>query len=203
MEGASGAVAMGAGFYHGCVLRTDGKLFCWGLNNQGQLGIGTTADQHNLAAATAVTFPSTDATIQPVELAVGGYHACARLSNGKVFCWGSNVYGQLGDGTSNNNRLSPVQVNFGTGVLARSIAAGSNHTCAVLSNGTARCWGWNTNGQIGDNSLNPSSTPREVKIAGSTTALDELVSITAGGYHTCALTVRGAVHCWGIHFTVT
>ena len=92
MEGAAGTLAMDVGDTHGCVIRTDGQLFCWGVNGRGQLGDGTTTPQTSMALATAVNFGTgVAARIVPVEVAAGGDHTCARLSDGRVFCWGNNT----------------------------------------------------------------------------------------------------------------
>jgi alpha-tubulin suppressor-like RCC1 family protein len=92
------------------------------------------------------------------EIAAGGYHTCARLSDGTVRCWGHNEYGQLGDNTQ-TSRLVPVAVSGLSGVA--EIVAGASHTCARLSDGTVRCWGNNDYGQLGDNT----QTSRLVPVA--------------------------------------
>jgi alpha-tubulin suppressor-like RCC1 family protein len=122
------------------------------------------------------------------RLAAGEYYTCAILDDGSVDCWGSNNFGQLGDGTK-TSRVSPVPVkNLGTAV---SIAAGSFHTCALLSNGTVRCWGLNDVGQLGNNSTTSSSVPVTV------TGLTNVVALAAGFVNTCAVRVDGSVWCWG------
>lgn len=125
-----------------------------------------------------------------VQVVSGDYHACARTSTGSVKCWGTNSVGQLGDGTT-SDRSMPVDVpGLASGV--RAIAAGENHTCAVTAAGGVKCWGYNFNGQLGDGSTIDRSTPVDMQGLGA-----GISAIAAGGGHTCALSLTGAVTCWG------
>ncbi len=124
------------------------------------------------------------------QIAVGGSHTCAITTSQTVKCWGYNVYGQLGDGTT-TNRSTPVLVNGITGAL--EITAGTSHSCARLANGTVKCWGRNNYGQLGDGTLTNVSTP--VLVTGLGT--DTPVEISGGQYHTCARLASGAMKCWG------
>ena len=131
-------------------------------------------------------------------IATGANHSCAVLSNGAVRCWGLNSSGQLGLGNTNNigdDDFPVSDVNLG-GAIATAVAAGSNHTCALLSGGAVRCWGDNTSGQlglgntvtIGDNE----SPTTNVNLGGAVAT-----AVAAGGVDTCALLATGAVRCWG------
>ncbi|MBN8428929.1 MAG: hypothetical protein J0L65_15825 [Xanthomonadales bacterium] len=124
-----------------------------------------------------------------VQVAAGHSHTCALKADGKVQCWGDNTYGQLGDGTT-TRRLMGVPVSGLNGVIV--ITAGGHHTCAVTNSGAALCWGGNSDGQLGDGSGLRRLTP--VLVDG----LDSgVATITAGDYHTCAVTTDGAALCWG------
>jgi alpha-tubulin suppressor-like RCC1 family protein len=133
-------------------------------------------------------------------IAAGAFHTCAALSDGSAWCWGQNDYGQLGDGT-NNQSYTPVQVADATGVgtiaNVQSIATGAYHTCAALSDGSAWCWGQNTQAQLGDGSNNSSNTPVQVLGAGGMGTLTDVVEIAAGWWRTCALLTGNTLWCWG------
>ena len=169
-----------AGVSHGCALRDNGTVRCWGGNWFGQLGNGATVDSTIPVSVTGIT--------NATQVAAGGYHACVLLSDGTVKCWGLNSDGQLGNGATSNSR-TPLGV---TGITnAIQITAGAYHTCALLADQTLKCWGRNTSGQLGNGTKVRSSTP--VAVTGITTA----TQITAGGYHSCALLSGGAIKCWG------
>ena len=111
------------------------------------------------------------------DIDADGYHACAVMSDGTLSCWGSNAWGQLGDGTT-TSRSIPVAV---SGIsTATQVSGGFGHTCARLSDGTVKCWGRNCGGQLGNGTTTDSSTP--VAVSGFTTA----TQVSAGSEHTCA-----------------
>jgi alpha-tubulin suppressor-like RCC1 family protein len=123
-------------------------------------------------------------------VSVGEFHTCAVLSDGTVQCWGQNAYGQLGNGTTIYNSTTPVTVAGITNATALDV--GYLHTCAVLSDGTVKCWGENSHGQLGNgpsffNFFSPVAVP------GVTNA----IAVSAGVYHTCAVLSDGPVKCWG------
>jgi alpha-tubulin suppressor-like RCC1 family protein len=126
------------------------------------------------------------------EAPVGSEHTCAIGFGGNVKCWGTNFSGQLGDGTNVSHGL-PVDVK-GLSRDATTIAAGAEHTCAVVA-GSVKCWGANLSGQLGDGA----NANRNVPVAVSGLALP-VVYVAAGGSHTCALSTRGSVKCWGANF---
>ncbi len=124
-------------------------------------------------------------------IAEGAYHTCALIGDGTARCWGSNGQGQLGDGvfTSTYHSNTPVVVSGLSGATA--IATGGYHSCALIGDGTARCWGYNSHSQLGDGTFFNRATP--VVVSG----LSGATAIAAGGQHTCALIEGGTARCWG------
>jgi len=148
VSGISGVAAVGGGGVHTCAVLTDSTVRCWGENEFGQLGDGTTMTSTTPVQVAGLTGAS--------AVSLGWRHSCALLTNGTVRCWGQNDFGQLGDGTT-SNRTTPVQVSGVTGVVG--ITAGWwHHSCAVLDNGTVRCWGANEWGQFGDGTTTSATT---------------------------------------------
>jgi alpha-tubulin suppressor-like RCC1 family protein len=134
-------------------------VLCWGWNDAGQLGDGTTTDRRTPVDVVGLTRGV-------AALAVGGLHngsnhTCAITNAGAVMCWGANGYGQLGDGT-NDERHVPVPV-VGLGDRASAAAIGGYHTCALLKAGTLACWGRNADGQLGDGTTIDRSRPVQVR----------------------------------------
>ena len=178
----SGVLFVTGGGSHNCAVLSGGTAKCWGSNG-GKLGDGTTNNR-----LTPVGVVGLDSGV--VSISAGWSHSCAVLSAGAAKCWGSNSDGQLGDGTT-NDQLTPVGVvGLASGVL--SIAAGTKYSCAVLSGGTAKCWGFNYNGNLGDNTSTTRLTPADV-----VGLVSGVVSIAVGDGHSCALLIGGAVKCWG------
>ncbi len=180
----SGVAAIAAGGYHTCALSTAGGVKCWGGNWYGQLGDGTGEDK-----TTPVDVLGLGSGV--AAIAAGDYHTCALSTAGGAKCWGWSSAGQLGDGSTEWRRTTPVDVvGLGSGVAA--IAGSGAHTCALSTTGGVKCWGWNHDGQLGDGSTTNKSTPVDVVGLGSGVA-----AIAAGGLHTCALSTTGGVKCWG------
>src|SRR5881628_2966513 len=180
--GITAATAIDGGSFHTCALLRDGSVRCWGLNDSGQLGDGTTTNSSTPVAVAGIA--------GAVAVTGGGFHTCVRFPDGTLECWGRNDAGQLGDpATTTDVSRTPVRV---TGITtATAVTAGGFHTCALLQDGTVSCWGQNTFGQVGNGSILNSSTP--VTVSGITTA----VAVSAGGWHTCALLQDGTIRCWG------
>ena len=188
--GVSAATAIEAGSFHTCARLDDGTVRCWGLNDSGQLGDGTTTNALTPVTAAGVAGAA--------AVSGGGFHTCARFSDGTLECWGRNDSGQLGDpATTTFSSATPVRV---TGITsATSVAAGGFHTCALFGDGSVRCWGQNDYGQLGNGTSDPvpdtptTFNPTPVAVSGITSA----VAISAGGWHTCALLRDGTIQCWG------
>ncbi|HEV2642419.1 MAG TPA: hypothetical protein VGT98_06920 [Candidatus Elarobacter sp.] len=146
------AVAVDTGDAHTCALLATGTVECWGWNIEGQLGNGGGSDSAS---------PVKVSGLGPARaIATGGSHTCALLRRGSVECWGANLYGQLGDGTTSDSAM-PVEVSSLQGGVA-SIAAGLYHSCALLEGGSATCWGWNDQGQLGNGTVSTSPSPAGV-----------------------------------------
>ena len=178
-----GVSAIAAGAQYNCVATSSGGVKCWGWNGNGQLGDGTVKQRFE-----PVDVLGLSSGIR--SIVAGKWHACALTNDGGVKCWGHNASGQLGDGTT-TQRLTPVDViGLRSGVAA--LAAGADHTCALTDRGTMKCWGFNGFGQGGDGTTAQRLTPIDVVGLSS-----KVVAITAGDYHTCALTENGALNCWG------
>ncbi len=176
-----------AGSDYTCGDGSDGKLYCWGYNSSGRLGDGTTTDRWTPVAVQA------PAGVVLSGVVAGEAHTCADGSDGKVYCWGLNFFGQLGDGT-NTERWTPVAVEAPEGVVLSGVVAGAWHTCAHGSDDELYCWGANADGQLGDGT----NTSRPTPVAVQAPAGVMLSGVSAGlGAHTCAHGSDGKVYCWG------
>lgn len=188
-------VAIAAGTTHCLALTSDGKVFAWGDNGSGRLGDGTTTMSRT---PVAVDMTGALAGKSVVAIAAGQYHSLALTSEGRVYSWGYGFQGQLGDG-SIDSRISPVAVET-SGVLAGKsvigISAGLSHSIALTSDGAVATWGFNTNGQLGNNSTSPSPVPVRVVATGSL-AGKIVTAVRAGANFNLALTNDGQVHAWG------
>lgn len=188
---ASGVHAVTAGTNFSCALGDWGNVACWGLGAMGQLGTEGLYVEKWLPAP--VLF------LGGVVMIDAGYtFACVLLDYGGVKCWGRNAFGELGDGT-HSQRWSPTDVS-GLTQNVQSIATGYVHACAVTTDGGVKCWGDNENGQLGDGTTTERVTPSPVVNPGGT-PLTGIQAVTAGAYHTCALTTAGGVKCWGWNIT--
>lgn len=176
-------IALAVGGSHTCALRQSGSVACWGRNGSGQLGNGTNVDQKTPVSVISLGGPVT-------ALAAGANHTCALRQSGGVYCWGDNANGQLGDQTTTAHNV-PVTVN-GLAATAKAIAAGSDHTCAILTDGRVQCWGDNARGQLGDGSREDRATPVLVN-----NLRDVIATVAAGRFHSCALAIDGDLWCWG------
>lgn len=189
-------VAMGVGGRHGfaltieelsvsldtsCSRLSDGSLYCWGDNQYGQVGDGTFTDQ-----ATPVRVREVH---QAVGIATSGVHTCAISKDGTVRCWGMGEQGQLGTGDLSQPKPIPSSV---PGIVsAIHIALGPNHSCAALRDGTARCWGINPYGELGDGTTRQRPVPTAVlELSGAT-------RLSAGDDRSCAVLFDGTLRCWG------
>ena len=193
-EELTGVTAIAAGGFHSLAIRNDGTVWAWGNNNWGQLGDGTTVRRPN---PVQVMINGTTPLDGVTAISAGGYHTLA-LTDGKVWGWGYNANGQLGNGSTGNTESRPLQVMInGTTPLdgVTAIAAGSSHSLASKSDGTVWSWGANNNGQLGDGTTVRKLNPVQVKIS-ATEELTDVTAVTAGS-HSLALKSDGTVWSWG------
>ncbi|MDH3731255.1 MAG: signal peptidase I, partial [Acidimicrobiia bacterium] len=187
-----------AGEAHSCGLDGSGAVFCWGLNDKGQLGDTTTTDATSPVAVSGVGGIGTLTGV--THLSAGLKHTCAVRTDTSVVCWGLNNEGQLGNGTT-TDATSPVVVSGvgGTGTLsgAVTVGAGESHTCANITDGTMVCWGRNDKGQLGNATTTDSETPVQVVDVDGTGTLTGIAHIGVGAKHTCAVTTTQNMYCWG------
>jgi alpha-tubulin suppressor-like RCC1 family protein len=176
------------GSRHTCARKTDGTLWCWGDTTAGALGNGTTTGQPDAGGSEALPIQVKALGKEVAEVTAGEYHTCARKTDGTLWCWGDNTYGELGDGTT-VMKSAPVQVTaLGSSVV--EVAAGRAHTCARKKDGSLWCWGGNQYGQLGDGTT--TNRPAPVAAFGADT-----LRVAAGGYGTCAEKTDGSLWCWG------
>ena len=184
VTGISTATALALGFYHGCALLAGGTVKCWGYNAFGELGNGLSNSQSSVPVSVRGISTAT-------ALSLGELHTCALLASGAVMCWGSNYFGQLGNGSTAYYSSIPVRV---TGIsTAIAITAGRGHTCAVLRSGSVKCWGVNSRGQLGNGTWTNSNIPVLVR------SINSPIRLEAGSDHTCALFSGGMMKCWGMN----
>ena len=214
VSGALHFVALDAGGYHTCGIVGSGAAYCWGLNESGQLGNGLQSGNAGSLVPTAVS-----GGLIFTAIYTGYYHTCGLAEQQAVYCWGSNLFGGLGDGslitngtTSGPNycptypntggcsvRPVPMSPGLGEGFHALSLGLGGYHTCGLVTDGVAFCWGANMFGQVGDGLIGNTSNRRGV--IGSATFPGFLVfkTVTASSTnYTCGITTTGeAAYCWG------
>ena len=188
VSGLANIISVSAGYSHSCALHAYGVVFCWGDNTYGEVGDGTS----NNRRLTPVQVKGLD---NVTAVAAGQGYTCVLRANGTVWCWGTGVFGELGNGTSGTTAgsLTPVQVKTTSPAIA--LTAGQFHACALLldshSGAIVQCWGLNQKGQLGDGTYQLRSVPVTV------TGLTDVLDVAAGAQHTCALVVSSGVQCWG------
>jgi alpha-tubulin suppressor-like RCC1 family protein len=176
----SDAAAISLSGFHGCALKMNGEVVCWGNNAFGQLGDGSLINRPSPVTVTGLS--------DAVAINVGATSSCALRTGGSVMCWGHNNRGQLGDGTTESkNRPTTV---FGL-VDAISVSVGLTHACALKNNAQTVCWGSNDQGQLGDDSRIQKNTAVPV------IKMSDAIAVSAGRLHTCALRATGNASCWG------
>ena len=183
--GVSNAVAVDTGNRHSCALLDNQSIVCWGRNDNGQLGDGTTNSSYVPVVVSGIS--------NAIKIGLGSYHTCAVLDNKSVQCWGRNNYGQLGNGeatSAQDNTSIPVTLVKTQDV--KDVDAKGISTCAVLNNKSISCWGRNEYGQLG-NGITGGSNSVPVIVSGISNATE----ITNGYRHACAVLDNKSAQCWG------
>jgi alpha-tubulin suppressor-like RCC1 family protein len=178
---------------HTCALTTSGGVKCWGLNHIGQLGVSssTTTDCAPSLACSTTPVDVTSLSSGVTAVDAGARFTCAITDSEDAKCWGSDVNGELGNGSAGGG-YTPGDVDLPSGTNVASISGGYLHACALTTDGDVWCWGSNDFGQLGTGAgTGDQHTPIEL------TALEDVAAISAGWYHTCALLDTGGMKCWG------
>lgn len=186
----AGATAISAGPFHACAVRVDGTVWCWGENGNGQLGTGNTTDS-NVPVRVSGVNDAIAVTAGGSDTGASNGHTCMLRRSGGVLCWGDNISGQLGDGTTSD---SPTPIKISGNHTFKQISAGRLHTCGVKFSGEALCWGANNVGQLGIGNV---VTPQLDPVAMTGALASNVVEVSTGSFHTCGRTAAGTVHCTG------
>ena len=198
-----------AGIGHSLAVTSAGRVYAWGRNNSGQLGDGTTV---NKLTPTLISFTDLQngETIRDLAVGIIGHslndvevigHSLAVTTTGRLYAWGLNDYGQLGDGTT-VNRSTPTLISFtglGSGETIRNVAAGGEYSHAVTTQGRVYSWGFNTNGQLGDGTTVSKNSPTLISFSGLQSE-ETIRNVDVGGIHSMAMTTIGRVYTWGYNF---
>lgn len=181
-----------AGQFFNAAVLSDGSLYAWGANEFGQIGDGTTNPRPS--PTLVADFPPAGTTITSVAL--GLHHSAALLSDGSLYMWGRNSFGQLGDGTTEQrNRPTRVPAFPPAGTTVSAIALGAYHTLALLDEGRRYAWGWNVEGELGDGTIAQRNSPTLVPAFGAGGV--GIAAVTAAFSHSVALLSDGSLYSWG------
>lgn len=197
-------ISISASGDHTCAVDSDGKAYCWGHNNYGQLGDNTIVDKHSPVEVDVNSIDNSGLAGKNVKSissltysSATGSHTCVVADDDNAYCWGYNIYGQLGDTTTTLKKV-PTLVAMPNGLKVKVIARGSGqHTCAIGGDNNAYCWGYNLKGQLGNNSVvTYSSTPVAVDTSGLLFG-KTVQNIVTGDYFSCAIASDSNAYCWG------
>jgi alpha-tubulin suppressor-like RCC1 family protein len=195
----SNIISISAGDGSTCALNTSGNVYCWGDNANGELGNNSVTSSSTPVEVLGVGGSGVLSGI--TSLGAGGSTDCAVSSAGNVYCWGMGSYGQIGVNTTTDHH-TPVEVLGvgGSGVLSgiTAVSVSDQNACALSSSGGAYCWGNNSNGEIGNNTITRSKVPVQVLGVNGSGNLSGIIAINTQFGDTCALSGSGNVYCWGI-----
>ena len=182
-------------------LTSNGRLFMWGRNTSGQLGDNTTTGQ--LVPKDITSFFNLSWGESIIQVSIGDFHSSALTSNGRLFMWGYNFYGQLGDNTT-TEQLVPKDItsffNLSSGETIIQVSMGDYHSSALTSNGRLFMWGRNTSGQLGDNTSNNRFVPTQITNQFSLFTGESIIQVSLGEAYSSALTSKGRLFMWGNNF---
>jgi prepilin-type N-terminal cleavage/methylation domain-containing protein len=186
-------------FGRACGITSIGKAYCWGYNGNGVIGNNSTSNALS-PSAVDMTGVLSGKTVESIH--IGRSHTCAVASDNQAYCWGRNNYRQLGNNTTSANSLVPSAV-YKDGVLSgktiKNMYLNDDHTCVVASDDLAYCWGYNNNGQLGNNSTTNSQVPVAVDMSG-VLAGKTIKSMSLGYEYTCAIASDDRIYCWGDNY---
>ncbi len=184
----SGVVGVSLGHHNTCAVKDSGALYCWGINNNGQFGTGSTTPAN---ASSPQSIPTMESGVTKVS--VGNFTVCA-IKSGALYCWGRNDYGQVGVGNTTMQTRPVLVTGMDRDVIDVDVAQyGGVHVCALKTGGRMFCWGYNANGELGDGTTLNRALP--VQVSGMES---DVMAISSGGGFTCALK-RSQLYCWGYH----
>lgn len=197
VPGLTDVKALALGYHHSCALQADGKVRCWGNNGAGELGLGHTI---NVGEGEGQMPPPTlELGGVIIDISAGFNHTCAVREDGKVLCWGSGTRGKLGTGSATNVGDQPGQLATAVdlGGDAVQVVTGYEHTCARLTTGKVKCWGYGVFGRLGYGNTNAIDTadefpPPDLELGG-----DAILLASHLGDFTCALLADHTLRCWG------
>lgn len=177
-----GFVQVSAGRDSTCALHENGEVWCWGTNQEGNLGTGDRSDQAT---------PFHVSLARPaLQISVRERVSCAVLEGGALWCWGDNAEGQMGQGTAGDDALVPIQV---PGSNWTAVSAGQGHVCALRAPGSLWCWGRNSDGSLGQGSTDPVQIQAPVQVG----MAEDWLMVSASQSQTCGIRAPGTLWCWG------
>ena len=201
-------IQISAGYYSTCAVTSSSKIYCWGANGTGQLGVNDYADR-NVPREVNIGINGSEipagTKMEKIEMGNRGF-VCALSTKKQLYCWGDNVGGKLGNGTTTSSKV-PKKVKIGesgsevpSGALVKDFSLGNDHACLIDYEDQVYCWGKNDKGQLGINSTTNSSVPKKVKVDNSGSELPNGVrirKISTGATFSCAIASNSETYCWG------
>ncbi len=187
-----------AGNGHTCAITSDNTGYCWGSDEYGQLG--DSGENQNSSLPKAIDISTLPGEKKFSQLSAGGKHTCGIATDGFAYCWGSDDCGQLGNDVQMLDQSTPSSVDttiFSGDTTFKSISPGKSHTCGIATDGKGYCWGFDIAGGLGDGGISASSTTPVAIDTSTISGAKTFMMISAGNWHSCAITTDGLAYCWG------